>query len=188
MNGRLWAGVLLVLGIVLSGCDSATAPSPPDSILPAGVARVAWLPHHDGLQYCIRVIPSRLAPPKSRYVYVHSFSAYITTTKRNRPALLGIHGRYPGWDTPGTTIYQQPFTNTNTVWVEIDHEFLARPIDCIEIYGRTLIPSSYHSFRNHILLGYSYFHGTHGFRTVKLFPIRWGSYLPQYSPRHRPRH
>lgn len=120
-------------------------------------------------------------------MFIHSLSAYVSSTDRNMPTLLVIRGRYPGWQTPGTTVYQQVFTNTNTVWVEIDHEF-PLGMACMEIYGSRLEPSNYAAFNLRMLVGYTYFHAGHGWSAVKLFPVTWGSYLPRYSPRVRPKH
>lgn len=177
----------LVVGLLLAGCaPTASAKDPP---LPShGHGRVAHLPRGGGLQYCINLGPGDLAPPRSRSVYIHSLSVYVTTVDRNEPALLAITGRYPGWDTPGTTIYNQPFTNTNTVWLEIIHEF-PLGISCLEVYGHGLRPSSYAVFKNRTLVSFTYRprHGP-GISATKLFPVSWGPYLAQYAPAHRPRH
>jgi hypothetical protein len=169
------------------GCSVLSRSNRPAAALPLpGHAQVAHLPHHDGLQYCVRVRPGDLAPAGSRNVFIHSLSAYITSADKNTPALVAIRGRYPGWDTPGTTVYEQPFTNTNTVWVEIDHSF-PLGVACIEVYGTLLEPSSYARFAHQMLVGYTYLHAAHGWRTDKLFRVHWGAYLPRYSPRARPK-
>lgn len=145
------------------------------------------LPKGEGLQYCIDLTPRSLAPPGARNVYVHSLSAYVTTTVKGESAYVAITGRYPGWDTPGTTIYNQPFTNTNTVWLEIIHEF-PLGIACIEVYGHQLRPSTYAAFKNRVLVSYTYQHKRLRGNTVKFFRVSWGRYLPRFSPRHRPKH
>jgi len=119
---------------------------------------------------------------------VQSISAYISTKNPNEPALLAMTGRYPGWDTPGTTIYSQSFSNTNTVWLEIIHEFHLGT-DCIEVYGHGLRLSQYSAFKDKILVEYTYLpaHGP-GYLTQKFLPVHWGHYLPRYSPRIRPKH
>jgi len=112
----------------------------------------------------------------------------VTSVDPSEPALEAIKGRYPGWDTPGTTIYNQQFTNTNTVWLEIIHEF---PLGtaCLEVYGSHLGPSRYSLFNYKMVVGYTYVpRKGPGMMTTKLFPVSWGRYLPRYSPRHRPRH
>ncbi len=155
---------------------------------PPGQAWVANLPPGDGLQYCINLRPGDLAPAGSRHVYVHSLSAFIATRDPSQFALLAIKGRYPGWDTPNTTIYNQQFSNTNMVWLEIIHEF-PLGIACIEVYGRGLVPSRYSTFNYRTLVSYSYqpWRGP-GISTTKLFSVMWGHYLRRYSPRHRPKH
>lgn len=175
----------LSLYLLLAGCGTSSRSAATPG---AGRATVAHLPGHQGLQYCINLRPAVLAPAGSLYVDVHSLSAYVTATGRSEPALEAIKGRYPGWDSPGTTVYQQAFTNTNTVWVEIDHNFTASGIDCIEIYGKHLKPSGYASFKNQMLVGYSYFHRGHGWTNVKLFKTTSGPYLTAYAPAHRPKH
>lgn len=139
------------------------------------------------MQYCAHLTPLSLAPAGSHNVYVHSLSAYITTTLKGQPAYAAITGRYPGWDTPGTSIYNQPFTNTNTVWLEIIHEF-PLGMACIEVYGHELRPSSYASFRNRILVSYTFQYKRLRSNTVRFIPVSWGPYLPYFSPRHRPKH
>lgn len=182
------AALILAMSWLLAACGtpSSTAPALPG--VPHGHAQVAHLAAGDGLQYCINLRPRDLAPPGASHVYVHSLSAYLTTNSPVEPALLAIKGRYPGWETPGTTIYNQPFSNTNTVWLEIIHEF---PLGgaCIEVYGRDLLPSRYSIFRNKMLVYYTYQprHGP-GMTVTKLFPLTWGAYLPRYSPKHRPKH
>jgi hypothetical protein len=185
MQVRSWC--LGALGLVVTACglpSSHAAPALPAS----GHAQVAPLPWHDGLQYCINLRARDLAPPGSHNVFVHSLSAYLTTNDPNEPAYLALTGRYPGWDTPGTMIYKQPFTNTNTVWLEIIHEF-PLGIACIEAYGRGLLPSRYARFDYHMLVSYSYLpRKGPGTSATKLFKVSWGQYLPQFSPRHRPKH
>jgi hypothetical protein len=129
-----------------------------------------------------------LAPPGARNVFVHSISVFLTTSSANDPVYLEYRGRYPGWDTPGTTIYNQPFTSTNSLWLEIIHEF-PLGIECVEAYGRRLLPSRYSTFDDKMLLSYTYLlPGKPGVNTQKLLPVHWGTYLPRYSPRVRPKH
>lgn len=155
---------------------------------PFGHAQVARLPHDDGLQYCIKLRPQDLAPAGAHRVLIHSLSAFITTSSPDDITLVAIKGRYPGWDTPGTTIYNQQFSNTNTVWLEIIHEF-PLGISCMEVYGHRLLPSRYADFKNRMLVGYSYLprRGA-STTTTKLFSVTWRRYLPQYSPKQRPKH
>lgn len=178
----------MIFGALLTACGSSGHSLHASARLAAGQAQVARLPHGDGLQFCASVRARDLAPPGSSHVYIHSISSLITTTNGTTPALLAITGRYPGWDTPGTTIYNQPFTNSNTVWLEIIHEF-PLGMGCIEAYGHGLAPSRYRMFNYRILLWYAYApaHGPGG-TSQKLFTIHWGPYLHRYSPRHRPKH
>ncbi len=171
-----------------TGCAHAARPEKATLIIPRpGYAQVALLPHGEGLQYCAHLTPLSLAPTGSRHVYVHSLSAYVTTALKGEPAYAAMTGRYPGWDTPGTSIYNQPFSNTNTVWLEIIHEFTLG-MTCIEVYGHALRPSSYATLKDHILVSYTYQYKRLRSNTVRLFPVSWGRYFPQFSPRHRPRH
>lgn len=185
---RCYFAIAMIFGALLTACGSSGHSFPALARLAAGQAQVARLPHGDGLQFCASVQARDLAPPGSSKVYIHSISSFITTTDGTTPALLAITGRYPGWDTPGTTIYNQPFTNSNSVWLEIIHEF-PLGIACIEAYGHGLAPSRYRLFNYRILLWYTYApaHGP-GTTSQKLFPIHWGPYLHRYSPRHRPKH
>jgi hypothetical protein len=59
---------------------------------------------------------------------------------------------------------------------------------CIEIYGHKLRPSSYGAFKDRILVSYTYKYQRLRSNTVKFFPVSWGEYLPQFSPRDRPKH
>lgn len=180
---------LVFLPLLVAACQGTPGHPTAKVPLPSGAAQVAdILPHHDGLQYCVNLRARNLAPAGARNVIIHSLSAYVATKDPNQPALLAIRGRYPGWDTPGTTIYNQSFTNTNTVWLEILHEF-PLGVACIEVYGRGLTPSQYSAFKNKILVSFSYLpvRGP-GYITQKLVPIHWGRYLSQYSPRVRPKH
>lgn len=182
-----WAILSVFLGIT-SGCSPIHTGGAITGAPERGHAQVAHLPHDRGLQYCITLRPNDLAPAGSRYVYVHSLSAYITTTNPEVPALLALTGRYPGWDSPDTTIYNQQFTNTNTVWLEIVHEF---PLgtSCMEAYGSGLLPSRYSMFDHRLLVAFSYRRKDgRALRAQKLFPLAWGKYLSRYSPRHPPRH
>lgn len=178
----------MIFGALLTACSSSGHSLHASDRLVAGQAQVARLPHGDGLQFCVSVRARDLAPSGSSHVYIHSISSFITTTNDTTPALLAITGRYPGWDTPGTTIYNQPFTNSNSVWLEIIHEF-PLGMACIEVYGHGLGPSRYGTFNHRILLSYTYApaYGP-GTTSQKLFPIHWGPYLHRYSPRHRPKH
>lgn len=177
---------MLVITVVACSCSIGTGDSRPE-VIPPGTAQVAWLPKRDGLQYCINTRFRDLAPG-ARSLHIESLSVYVTSAKPDEPALLAIHGRYPGWDTPGTTIYQQPFTNTNTVWVEIIHNF-PLGVACVEVYGPDLRLSRYSAFRNRMLVSFADLPARGpGERATKLFRVRWGRYLPQYSPRHRPKH
>jgi hypothetical protein len=180
--------VVLLIALVCTGCTSTANVGKASRVLPLpGHAQVALLPNGAGLQYCAYLTPLSLAPPGSQNVYVHSLSAYVTTAVKGESAYGAMTGRYPGWDTPGTTIYNQPFTNTNTVWLEIIHEF-PLGIACIEVYGHKLRPSSHGAFRNRILVSYTYKYKRLRSNTVKFVPVSWGQYLPQFSPRHRPKH
>ena len=175
--------------ILCSGCGPwfANAGNAAPKLPLPGQTWVAALPHAGGLQYCAHLTPRSLAPPGSRDIYVHSLSAYITTTRKGDVAYAAIKGRYPGWDTPGTTIYNQPFSNTNTVWLEIIHEFHLG-MACMEVYGHNLRPSTYAAFKNRILVSYTYQHKQLRANVVRFFPVTWGRYLAQFSPRHRPEH
>ncbi len=139
------------------------------------------------MQYCINLRSTDLAPADARNVFVHSLSVYVTSSAPNKSALAAITGRYPGWDTPGTTIYNQAFTNTNTVWLEIIHEF-PLGISCLEVYGHHLRPSHYSAFKDKVLVSYTY-QPTHGpgENRTKFFAISWQHYLAQYFPAHRPK-
>jgi hypothetical protein len=187
---RSWVSryvLVLSFALVYTACAAATDSEAASAFPLPGHVQVALLPHAGGLQYCADLTARSLAPPGSINVYVHSLSAYVTTAAKGEPAYAAITGRYPGWDTPRTTIYNQPFTNTNTVWLEIIHEF-PLGIACIEVYGHELRPSTYASFKDRILVSYTYQHGSSRRNTVKFFPVSWGRYLPQFSPRHRPKH
>ena len=180
--------VVLSLTFIYTGCRRVADAGKASLVLPRpGHAQVALLPHDGGLQYCANLTALSLAPAGSQHVYVHSLSAYVTTALKGEPAYAAMTGRYPGWDTPGTSIYNQPFTNTNTVWLEIIHEF-PLGIACVEVYGQKLRPSSYASFRNRILVSYTFQYKRLRSNTVKFVPVSWGTYLPQFSPRHRPIH
>lgn len=183
---------VLALLVALSAvsCSSNSAARSAKPLVPPGKAQVALLPDHGGLQYCANVRASDLAPPAARNVYVHSISVFLTSSDPTEPALLAVKGRYPGWDTPDTTIYQQPFTDgrTNSVWVEIIHEFPLGMM-CVEVYGSLLRPSHYKTFNDRMLVAYTYLPAKGpGISTQKLFPISWGPYLHRYSPHRRPKH
>lgn len=178
---------LVALSALAVSCGPA-AGKPAALPVREGQAQVAAIaPHDDGLQFCANLQPRDLAPAGATRVYVHSISVFISTTQRYRPALLAITGRYPGWNTPDTTVYNQPFTNTNTVWLEIVHEF-PMGMMCIEVYGRGLRPSTYKEFKGKILVAYSYRpRRGPGTRTQKLIPFHWGLYLKRYAPHTQPK-
>jgi hypothetical protein len=180
--------MVLAVALIFMACTPTAHVGKASPALPRpGHVWVALLPHDGGLQYCAHLTRRSLALPGAQDVYVHSLSAYITTDAKDTPASTAITGRYPGWDTPGTTIYNQQFTNTNTVWLEIIHE-CPLGIACIEVYGQKLRPSSYGVFKQRVLVSYTYKYGRQRSNTVKFFPVSWGPYLPQFSPRHRPKH
>lgn len=188
MRGTPYHFLCLLVPVALSSCGPGSPSNPAPVLLAIGTAWVASLPKRDGLQFCAHVRPDFLASRTAHNAFVHSLSAFITSTDASEPALLAIKGRYPGWDTPGTTVYQQPFTSSNTVWLEIDHEFPDPGMDCIEVYGSHVRPSEYSQFRKRILVSYSYFWHGHGWSATKFIPVSWGRYLARYSPRHRPKH
>ncbi|GAC1522983.1 MAG: hypothetical protein NVS2B16_31080 [Chloroflexota bacterium] len=155
--------------------------------LPApGHGWVAYLPDGQGLQYCMNLAPEALAPVGSISLNVYSLSAAVTTN-RAESASMALQGRYPGWDN-GATIYEQPFTSFNAVDVEIDDLKFHPGMDCMEIYGPHVRPAQYRTWAGHVIVGYSYRYRGHPFMLANPFPFSWGRYLPQYSPRHRPKH
>lgn len=139
------------------------------------------------MQYCIYLTPAVLAPKGATSVNVNSLSVYLTS-RSGQAAVMAIRGRYPGWDTPGTTIYQMQFSGANQVDLEYDHTFQANGLSCTEVYGSDLIPSTYGQFTYREMVGYNYRVHNHGYSEVKMFPVRWGAYQPQYAPRVRPKH
>lgn len=181
--------IYILLGLAMASCAPAVADRaaylPP---VPPGRGQVARVPHGAGLQYCLNLSPRDLAPVGARNVFVHSLSVYVTSSDPAEPALAAITGRYPGWDTLGTTIYNQSFSNTNTVWLEIIHEF-PLGISCLEVYGHDLRPSHYSAFKDRILVSYTYQPGRgHGENKTKFFAVTWQHYLPRYAPLRRPKH
>jgi hypothetical protein len=171
---------------VLAGCGASASSDTAFPIPPGQVQVAEILPRHDGLQYCANLRAGDLGPPGSSHVIVHSFSAYISTKDPNEMALLAITGRYPGWQTPGTVVYTQPITSSNSVSLEIQHDF-PLGIACMEAYGHGLRPSTYTRFRDSFLVYFTYLYRSSGYSATKFFHIHWGRYLPHYSPRHRPK-
>jgi hypothetical protein len=175
-------GTLVLLGMTVVGCSGSKAPSSDGSALSLGAARVSHIPGGRGLQYCIRVGPSVLAPSGSHNVFVHSISAYISTSEKDLSALVAITGRYPTWGVDGTTVYQQSFTGTDAVDLEITYEFPPSGYDCIEVFGTKLTPAtSVRTLASRMLVGFSYAHGSERRSAVKLFAVAWGPYLKQYG-------
>lgn len=152
---------------------------------PGGQGWVARLPDGGGLQYCLHVTSSSLAPKGAQDVHIHSIAA-VVTTDRQTSVSEDLGGRYPGWDN-GATIYTQPFTGANVEEVEISYEF-PLGMSCIEIYGRHIYPASYKLYAGHTVVGYSYKYRNVGSIYVTLFPVKPGKYLSQYSPPRRPEH
>jgi hypothetical protein len=176
-----------LFGLTLAGCAGSKSQGQPVSGFRVGTARVSQIPGGRGLQYCVHIDPQVLAPAGSVNVHVHSISAYVSTSKKNLPALLAITGRYPTWGVDGRSVYQQPFTGSNAVDLEIIREFPAAGYDCIEVFGTELVPADVRGLRNRILVGLSYQRGSERRSDVKLFAVSWGSYLSQFGgPAHVP--
>ncbi|HCG01969.1 MAG TPA: hypothetical protein DEV93_15675 [Chloroflexi bacterium] len=178
---KFMPGTAALFGMAVMGCSGSKAPISTGPTLSLGAARVSHIPGGRGLQYCVRVSPAVLAPAGSHNVFVNSISAYVSTTEKNLPALVAITGRYPTWGVDGTTVYQQPFTGSNAVDLEITYEFPPSGYDCIEVFGKKLVPAGVRSLENRMLVGFSYVHGNDRRRAVKLFAVAWGPYLKQFG-------